>query len=146
MFFAALERGKLVISDQYRDESNHNLDVINRQCGKLFFRIPTARPQYDAGSNGIVARADDIRRKAERANKSDPGWVRPMTEAFDAAFYSPALYPAVAKARYACEQVSEHWFFMRSLAPFICGRFDSKVAVYFSLPDFMPNFLPREMP
>jgi hypothetical protein len=136
MLYAAIERGEL-------SDSVVNRETINKQGGKLIFGSPTTRAQHDAGSNPIQSRADDIRRKAERAMKEDPYWIERMAAAFQAAFFGPYERLAREEAFTRCAEISEIEFFERSLVPFIEGRFDVSKATVFRLPDFMPNIVKR---
>jgi hypothetical protein len=133
MTYAAIERGKLA--------------AIFNGKGKLVFRTGITRVQYekDAGAkaNPIKARADDLRRKAERAMESNRyEWLEAMAGAFAAAYYDQDRENALTLARLNCMAASEGDFFERSMEPLITGRFDPSKQVFFSLPDFMPNFFP----
>jgi hypothetical protein len=133
MTYAAIERGEMMGSPE-------NLAGE----GKLVFRTTISRRQFEERPKGhpIKARADDIRRKAERAMKSNRyEWLEAMTAAFGLAFYHPDREYALTLARLNCLAVSEVNFFEQSLKPFIVGRFDPAKRVFFGLPDFMPNFV-----
>jgi hypothetical protein len=132
MLFAAIERGEL-------EASEGNRTTVLQGSGKLAFGASVTRAQNDAGSNPIQARADDIRRKAERALREDADWTERMATAFHAAFYYPSESSAKLAAFSVCAKITETEFFGKSLVPFIEGRFDPLKAVVFTLPDFMPN-------
>ncbi|MDQ6868134.1 MAG: hypothetical protein M3178_06915 [Pseudomonadota bacterium] len=136
MTYAAIERGEMT-------GSLENLAAISRGEGKLKFRTTISRRQFEERPKGapINARADDIRRKARRAMKSNYEWTEAMADAFGVAYYFPERECALTHARLDCLAVSEVDFFERSLKPFITGRFDPAKRVFFSLPDFMPNFV-----
>jgi hypothetical protein len=137
MHYAAIERGELM-------DSADNRTTLYRGEGKLQFRSTISLMQYCSRPDrqAIKARADDIRRKAERAMKSNRcEWLEAMGAAFAVAFYCPDREGALTLARLNCLAVSEGDFFERSLKPFIVGRFDPSKRVVFSLPDFMPNFV-----
>jgi hypothetical protein len=140
MLYAAIKRGELT-------DSADNLATLNRGEGKLKFRTSITRVQFDehAGvkANDIKTYADNLRRKAERAMKSNRyEWLEALTAAFALAFYHPDREYALIFARLNCLAVSEMAFFEQSLKPFIVGRFDPAKRVFFGLPDFMPNFVP----
>jgi hypothetical protein len=139
MLYAAIDRGELT-------DSADNLATLNRGEGKLKFRTSITRVQFEehAGvkANDIKTYADNLRRKAERAMKSNRyEWLEALTTAFALAFYHPDREHALTLARLNCRAVSEEDFFERSLKPFIVGRFDPSKRVVFKLPDFMPNFV-----
>jgi hypothetical protein len=137
MLFASIERGEL-------ENSDANRKTIAKQNGKLRFRAAITRAQSDSsGLSQVHMRADDIRRKANRALREDPYWIQRMAAAFCAAFYAPFEREARFVAFENCAQISEIPFFGRSLVPFIEGRFDPSKAVAFTLPDFMPNITKR---
>jgi hypothetical protein len=121
MFLAAVEKGDF----QYSASAKETIATEN---GTLQFGVGRTRAQFESGTDPIVARADDLRRKAERCLKSDPSWIGAMEKAFDAAFYGATYCLAFANANHMCARVSEQRYFDQVLAPFIYGRFYGSAA------------------
>jgi hypothetical protein len=148
MTLAAVENGKLEVSPE-------NRATLHNKRGKLSFKTDmtltkdeksgkggwAGKGESSAPWNRVKARCDDIRRKADRALKSEQhSWLEAITAAFTVSFYGPDCEKALLLARVNCTAVGELAFFERSLRPFIIGRFDSAKRVNFRLPEFMPNF------
>jgi hypothetical protein len=143
MTLAAVQRGYLEVEEGEKGKpSPTNLATMRARSGKLTFRTnATESKDTEHLWNAVKAKADDIRRKAERAMKSEHfEWLKVMAAAMIATFYHTDLESALSIAMEHCSLAREPEFFERSLHPFIIGRFDPTKRVVLKLPEFMPNF------